>query len=187
MTNEEVLRSLIVSLGWQNDQQSERRFVSAIEGATLKANLLAKGIEDLAESVAKNIGAITEKYQAIYNLESITKTSSETILGLRFAFKQIGLGATEADSTLRGVADSLRALNSGNSVYFEKFGIYQNKVTKEITTNFRAGQDNLRNMSDAEVRIWEKQAGLSDDMVQDIRNRGGEMQDFIDQNKQMMK
>ena len=187
MADEEIIHSFLVGLGWKNDQAGERKFVSAIEGATFEANLFAKAVEYLAESVAKNIGAITEKYQGIYNLESITKTSSETILGLRFAFKQMGLGAGEADSTLKNVADSIRTLNGGTAAYFEKFGINYNKMTGGITTNFRQGQTNLRSMSDAEVKIYEKMTGLSDDMVQDIRNRGGEMQDFIDQNKQMMK
>jgi hypothetical protein len=48
-TNEEILRSFLVALDWKNEAAHQKEFVGAIEGATLKANLLAAGIAEMAE------------------------------------------------------------------------------------------------------------------------------------------
>jgi hypothetical protein len=47
-TNEEVLRAFVGSLGWKNEAGQQKEFVGAVESATLKANLLADGIAEIA-------------------------------------------------------------------------------------------------------------------------------------------
>jgi hypothetical protein len=37
MPQQDTIRSFLVDLGWRSDSSGERRFIGAIEGATLKA------------------------------------------------------------------------------------------------------------------------------------------------------
>ena len=66
-TNEEVLRAFVVSLGWKSEAAQQKEFVGAIESATLKANLLAQGIVEMAKSVS---GAIENASQDFLKLGS---------------------------------------------------------------------------------------------------------------------
>ena len=48
----DTIREFLVGIGFKVDQSSERQFTSAMEGAVLRANLLATAIEAMARTVA---------------------------------------------------------------------------------------------------------------------------------------
>jgi hypothetical protein len=58
-----TIRSFLVSIGFETDQASQRNFISAIEGATLKANLLAVAIEEMARTVVDKVGVVAESFE----------------------------------------------------------------------------------------------------------------------------
>ena len=181
MPQQETLRSFLVDLGWRSDGNGERRFIAAVEGATLKANLLASGIEAMAKSISSSLQKVSEDYRGLSALEDITKATAPTILSLGYAFQQVGLGADQAKGMLKTVADSLRTYNSANEFYYNQLGIHQDKITKAISVNTREAQQHLAAMTPAQAKQYEELTGISDDIVQLWRTRGGEMQDLADQ------
>jgi len=54
----ETIREFLIGLGYKNDAAGERRFTGAIESATLKANLLATALEDMARKGADVAGGL---------------------------------------------------------------------------------------------------------------------------------
>jgi hypothetical protein len=150
-TNEEVLRSFVVALGWKNEAARQKEFVGAVESATLKANLLADGIAAMAKSIAKSIENSSQQFLQLGVMADQTRTSISTILSLQQAFVQFGSSAGEANSVISTISNSLRSMNDGNLSYYQKFGISQNRITGEITTNLADGQRALAGLSDAAV------------------------------------
>jgi muramidase (phage lysozyme) len=175
-TNEEVLRAFVVSLGWKSEAAQQKEFVGAIEGATLKANLLAQGIAEMAKSIAGSIEGASQNFLQLGVMADQTRTSVRTILSLQQALTQFGGSAGEAQSILQTVSKNLRSMNDGNLSYFKQFGINQNKVTKEITWDLGQGQRALANMSDATVTQFAELAGIPQSVAELIQHHGEEMQ-----------
>jgi hypothetical protein len=179
-TNEEVLRAFVVSLGWKNEAAQQKQFVGAIESATLKANLLADGIAAMAKSVARSIEGASQNFLQLGILADQTRTSIGTILSLQQALTQFGGSAGEANSILSTINNSLRSMNDGNLAYAEKFGIHQNKVTKQITVDLADGQRALAGLSDAAVTQFAELAHIPQSVAELIQHHGEEMQAALD-------
>jgi hypothetical protein len=113
-TNEEVLRSFLVALDWKNEAAHQKEFVGAIEGATLKANLLAQGIVEMAKSISSSVSGASEDFLKLGLLATQVNASVQTIVASRQAFKQIGADPQEAVSILQSVNNKMRSLNDGN-------------------------------------------------------------------------
>ena len=70
----------------------------------------------------------------------------------------------------------MRALNDGNLSYYEKYGISQNKITKQVTVDLGRGQDVLQDMAAATQEQYVSLTGFSSEFVNMIRLHGHEMQ-----------
>ena len=186
-TNEEVLRSFLVSLNWRNEIHQQKEFVGAIEGATLKANLLADGIRSMAESIAGSLSSASQNFLQLGVLANNTRTSISTILAFQQTLTQFGGTAGEAASTIQTISNNLRSMNDGNLSYFEKFGFHQNKVTGEITANLADAKKALDGMSDAAVAQFAHLAGIPETLAYQLKLSGDKMQAAFDKAKETLK
>jgi hypothetical protein len=153
-TNEEILRSFLVALDWKNEAAHQKEFVGAIEGATLKANLLAAGIAAMAKSISGSIENSSQKFLQLGIMADQTRTSIQTILALQQTFVQFGSTAGEANSVLQTINNNLRSLNDGNLSYYKQFGIEQNNVTGQLTWNMAKGQEALEKLTPASIKAF---------------------------------
>jgi hypothetical protein len=62
----EAIREFLVSLGFKVDDSTERRFIGALEGATLRAKLLGDAIESMARTVVDKVGQVAEQFEQLY-------------------------------------------------------------------------------------------------------------------------
>ena len=170
------LRSFLIALNWNNEAHQQKEFVGAIESATLKANLLADGIAKMAELIAGSITSASQNFLQLGNLADQTRVSASNIVALRQAFIQFGGSAAQVDLALQTMSQKMRALNDGNLSYYEKYGINQNKITKQVTVDLGKGQDILQDMSTATQEQYVSLTGFSSDLVNMIRLHGHEMQ-----------
>ena len=186
-TNEEVLRSFLIALNWRNEIHQQKEFVGAIEGATLKANLLADGIAAMAKSIAGSLTSASQNFLQLGVLADQTRTSISTILSFQQTLKQFGGTAGEANSIIQTINQSLRSMNDGNLSYYQKFGVEQNKVTGQITIDLTKGQQNLAGLSDAAVSQFAELAHIPQNIAELIQHHGEEMQAALDKAQKTVK
>ena len=186
-TNEEVLRSFLVSLNWRNELHQQKEFVGAIEGATLKANLLADGIAAMAKSISGSLSSASQNFLQLGILADQTRTSISTVLSLQQTLVQFGSTAGEANSVLDTINKSLRSMNDGNLSYYQKFGIEQNKVTGQITIDLAKGQRELAGLSDAAVTQFADLAHIPQNVAELIQHHGEEMQAALEKAQNTLK
>ena len=175
-TNEEVLRAFVVSLGWKSEAAQQKEFVGAIESATLKANLLADGIAEMAKSISGSLNSASENFLQLGIMADQTRTSVQTILALQQAFVQFGGVAGDADAVLRTLNQNTRALNDGNLSYYKQFGIELNKTTGKFTWDLAKGQEALSHLSPAAITQFAELAHISQSTAELVETHGREME-----------
>jgi hypothetical protein len=104
----DTIREFLVGIGFKVDQSSERQFAAAMEGAVLKANLLAAAIEDMAKTVAGKVGEVAEHFEQLFYQSSRVGSSVAGIQAFEFAFKQLGSSVGGADAALESFGYKLR-------------------------------------------------------------------------------
>jgi hypothetical protein len=104
----DTIREFLVGIGFKVDQSSERQFTSAMEGAVLKANLLATAIEAMAKTVASKVGEVAEHFEQLYYQSQLALSSVPGIMAFQFAFKQLGSSVGDADTALNNFGYKLR-------------------------------------------------------------------------------
>jgi hypothetical protein len=130
----------------------------------------------MAKSIAGSIEGASQNFLQLGVMADQTRTSIQTILSLQQAFVQFGSTAGEANSVISTISNSLRSMNDGNLSYYQKFGIQQNKITGEITTNLADGQRALAGLSDATVTQYAELAHIPQSVAELIQHHGEEMQ-----------
>lgn len=128
---DETIRSFLVGLGWKNDEAQQRKFVAAIESATLKANLMAEALEAVAVKAASAVQEAAGRFEDLAYHAERTGASAKTLKAFEYAAQQVGSSAEEAAAAIEGIAAALRK-NPGYEVYAEKFGFQIDKVTKKL-------------------------------------------------------
>jgi uncharacterized protein YukE len=103
-----TLREFVIGLGFSLDQAGEQKFVNMIQGATLRANLLATALEDMAKTVATKVGEVASSFEQLYYQSQRTLTSPQGILAFKFAFEQLGSTVGEAAAALETFGYRLR-------------------------------------------------------------------------------
>ena len=63
---EETIKEFLVSLGWNGQDSDHEKFAKALEAATLRAELLAKGIEALVKNLLGGANRTSEAYDRLY-------------------------------------------------------------------------------------------------------------------------
>ena len=180
--DEELIRSFVVGLGFRNDQASERRFTGAIEGATLKSNLLATAIEGMVTRVAAAMSETGKQLSGLGFIADISKGTIQQIAGLETAFIKMGRSSEQADSFFLGIQKSARQFNDQTSSTFAQFGINVDKTTGKVVLNLRKGQEELQRYKNNSAGMAQvaAQIGLSPEDAQMIQEHGAQIQGFME-------
>jgi hypothetical protein len=107
------IREFLVGLGFKVDESQQRNFVSAIEGATLRANLLATAIEDMARTVVDKVGQVATQFEQLFYQSSRVGASASSIRAFEYAVSQLGGTVESANSSLEGFAKFIRETPGG--------------------------------------------------------------------------
>lgn len=103
----DTIRELLVGLGFKIDDAGERRFTQALEGAVLRANLLADAIENMASIAVDKIGAVSTQFEQLYYQSQRIHASEVSIRAFGFAISQVGGHVENANASLQGFGDFL--------------------------------------------------------------------------------
>lgn len=103
----DTIREFLIGFGFDLDEAGERRFVSMIEGATLRANLLADAIENMARVVVDKVAVVAENFEQLYYQSQRIGASANSISAFEDSVKRLGGTAEGARSSLQGFGDFL--------------------------------------------------------------------------------
>lgn len=109
----ESIREFLVTLGFQLDQPTLKKFTTAIDGATKSVFKLAAAIEVTAVTIAAGIARWSSNLEALYFAAQRTGTTATQLRALDLAARNLGANAGEAQAAVEGLASSLRT-NPGN-------------------------------------------------------------------------
>jgi hypothetical protein len=87
----ETIREFLAGIGFLVDDASERRFVAALEGATLRAKLLGDAIEASARSVIDSVGKIAEQFEQLFYQSQRFGGSAASIKAFEYAVSQLAV------------------------------------------------------------------------------------------------
>lgn len=120
--NEEVIKSFLVSIGYQTDETSLRKFTLSLESVTKKVMALGVGVAATAVAVVTGVKIISGEMERLYYASQRTGETVGNIMALRYAAGQIGLTADQAQASLEGFTRTLR-LNPGMNGLLSQLGV----------------------------------------------------------------
>lgn len=120
--NEEVIKSFLVSIGYQTDETSLRKFTLSLESVTKKVMALGVGVAATAVAVVTGVKIISGEMERLYYASQRTGETVGNIMALRYAAGQIGLAADQAQASLEGFTRTLR-LNPGMNGLLSQLGV----------------------------------------------------------------
>ena len=113
--NENILRSYLVSIGYDLDEEGFRRYKATLQDVGKRTSELGEKMEKfgtIATAVAAELTAsvlkISSQMDKLYFSSQRTGSSAKNMMALEYAAKQIGLSAEDARGALEAMAEALR-------------------------------------------------------------------------------
>ena len=181
-----TLRSFLVSLGWKSDEAQQRKFVNAIEGATLKAKLLGDAIEGMARKVGLSVLSVAEDFEQLYYHAERTGASAKHLQAFEYAVSQVGGSASAAGASFEAMAAKLRE-NPGNIAYLNKMGVELDANTGKLRFNAELAAKYSGEMKIYTAEQYRALTGMDENTFLAIRNHIGEITRFMAEREKAMK
>ena len=183
MAGTETLREFVASLGWEQNEREQRKFVDAIETATEKAIIWADAIKEGAEKIADAIADTVKEFATLGLSADRLKTSPTKIKALEEAFTLLGQSAGSADAVINSLDQAFR--DPGRAAVLRQYGIdAEDKVeaTKqlasalaklpEVQQNWLAGLAGI-NTAQVETLVRQQEFNrLYDEAIESMHNSG---------------
>lgn len=119
---ENVLEDFMVRLGFKVDSDGEKKFDKALTVAVTKANLLARGIEEMAVAVAKSVARVVGDFDRLTYASARTGTSVAGLKSLQYGFSQLGGSAQQAMAVVENFTRTMR-MNPGLKGFVKQLGV----------------------------------------------------------------
>jgi hypothetical protein len=103
-----TLQEYLVKLGFSVDEPAMKKFVGAVSAAGARTTELGSAALETATAVELMVSRVARNYETLYYMSQRTGQSVKYIQSTQFAFKQIGLSAEDANSSIEGIASTLR-------------------------------------------------------------------------------
>lgn len=110
--NDQVLKSFLVSVGFQIDDNAFRRFVNGVSRVDSKMMLLGKTVAAAAVAVEAMTHLFSINMEKLYYASKRTKASVANIQALEYGMQQIGISSDTARASLESMASAVR-MNPG--------------------------------------------------------------------------
>jgi hypothetical protein len=120
--SDNVLREFLVSLGFQVDEASMKKFTTSVEGVTKSVMKVGAEVAASAAGVVAGVKIISNQMENLYYASQRTGATVGNIMALRYAAGQIGLTADQAQGALENFARTLR-LNPGTNSLLDSLGV----------------------------------------------------------------
>jgi hypothetical protein len=157
----DTIREFVTSLGFKLDESSQRNFVGALEGATLRAKLLGDAIEAMARTVVNKVGEVAATFEQLFYDSQRLNSSAQSIRAFEYAVSQLGGTAAGAHSSLVDFSTFLRE-NLGATAAVAKLLNIPIKDTADNAKFLIEANEKLSHMSPALQAKYREQFHLGD-------------------------
>lgn len=174
--NAEVIKSFLVSLGFEVDSTGEKKFDATLMGVTLNAVKAGAAIEAAALSVVAFTAKIASGLDNLYQASQRTGASAEGIQKLSYAISQAGGSAAAATASLEGMAAFMRN-NPGAEGFLNRLGIQTRDAKgnlRDMATIFTSVGQKLNSMPFYRARQYAQMLGIDDNTLMAMRRGLGQ-------------
>lgn len=120
--NEEVIKSFLVSIGYQTDEASFRKFKLSLESITKSVFAVGTAIAATSTAIVAGVKIVSGEMERLYYASQRTGETVGNIMALRYAATQVGISADQAQSSLDAFQRTLR-LNPGANGLLSALGV----------------------------------------------------------------
>lgn len=174
--NAEVIKSFLVSLGFEVDSTGEKKFEATLTGVTMNAVKAGLAIEAAALSVVAFTAKTAAGLDRLYQVSQRTGATVAGIQKLSYAISQAGGSADAAKSSLEGMAAFMRN-NPGAEGFMNRLGIQTRDAKgnmRDMATIFTSVGQKLNNMPFYRARQYAQMLGIDDNTLMAMRRGLGQ-------------
>ncbi|HHA2249920.1 TPA: transglycosylase SLT domain-containing protein [Enterobacter ludwigii] len=174
--NADVIKSFLVSLGFDVDSTGEKKFNATLAGVTMNAVKAGVAIEAAALSVVAYTARIASGLDQLYQVSQRTGASAEGIQKLSYAISQAGGSASAAKASLEGMAAFMRN-NPGAEGFMNRLGIQTRDAKgnmRDMATIFTSVGQKLNSMPFYRARQYAQMLGIDDNTLMAMRRGLGQ-------------
>ena len=139
--NSEIIRSFLVSVGVQVDENGMQRFGRAVEGVTKTVVALGTAVAAMATATAAAVIKVSDQFDDLYYASQRLKSSVTNIKAFDYGVSQMGGTAQGARQSLEGLASFMRS-NPGGEGFLASLGI----STRDAGGNLRDTTNVMRDL-----------------------------------------
>jgi hypothetical protein len=138
----EILQSYLVSVGYQTDAVSLRKFEDGLTAAGKKVLNVGTTVAGAVLAVEAATAAFAYNMRKVYFEAELAQTPVKNMKALEYAGKQFGISSETMAGSVKNMASALR-LNPGLTEYLKAFGVKvdPNNIGKATTDMVRALKD----------------------------------------------
>lgn len=174
--NADVIKSFLVSLGFEVDSTGEKKFEATLTGVTMNAVKAGMAIEAAALSVVAFTAKTAVGLDRLYQVSQRTGATVAGIQKLSYAISQAGGSADAAKSSLEGMAAFMRN-NPGAEGFMNRLGIQTRDAKgnmRDMATIFTSVGQKLNNMPFYRARQYAQMLGIDDNTLMAMRRELGQ-------------
>src|ERR1700677_4394067 len=119
----DTIREFVASLGFKLDESSQRNFVGALEGATLRAKLLGDAIESMARTVVDKVSQVAAQFEQPYYQSQRLGAAPTSIRAFTYAVGQLGGSVDSANASLNSFGAYINSLPKVKEALANNLGI----------------------------------------------------------------
>lgn len=174
--NAEVIKSFLVSLGFEVDSTGEKKFDATLVGVTMNALKAGAAIEAAALSVVAYTAKISVGLDQLYQISQRTGATVAGLQRLSYAVSQAGGSADAAKASLEGMAAFMRN-NPGAEGFMNRLGIQTRDAKgnmRDMATIFTEAGQKLNSMPFYRARQYAQMLGIDDNTLMAMRRGLGQ-------------
>lgn len=174
--NADVIKSFLVSLGFDVDSSGEKKFNATLAGVTMNAVKAGVAIEAAALSVVAFTAKIAVGLDQLYQVSQRTGATAEGIQRISYAISQAGGSADAARASLAGLAAFVRN-NPGAEGFMNRLGIQTRDAKgnmRDMATIFTDVGQKLSSMPFYRARQYAQMLGIDDNTLMAMRRGLGQ-------------
>lgn len=174
--NADVIKSFLVSLGFEVDSAGEKKFDATLVGVTMNALKAGAAIEAVALSVVAYTAKIAVGLDQLYQVSQRTGATVAGLQRLSYAVSQAGGSADAAKASLEGMAAFMRN-NPGAEGFMNRLGIQTRDAKgnmQDMATIFTEAGQKLNSMPFYRARQYAQMLGIDDNTLMAMRRGLGQ-------------
>lgn len=174
--NADVIKSFLVSLGFEVDSAGEKKFDATLVGVTMNALKAGAAIEAVALSVVAYTAKIAVGLDQLYQVSQRTGATVAGLQRLSYAVSQAGGSADAAKASLEGMAAFMRN-NPGAEGFMNRLGIQTRDAKgnmRDMATIFTEAGQKLNSMPFYRARQYAQMLGIDDNTLMAMRRGLGQ-------------